>query len=98
MFLYRNAQRIVHVPFYPAMESSSSANQLESEEQMLQAREIASKAIGYIIAMQNALKSATTRDYIGNSLLPYIGKLMPNVHPRARKCYGMVLVVARLVC
>ena len=80
------------------MENSSSANQLESEEQMLQAREIASKAIGYIIAMQNALKSATTRDYIGNSLLPYIGRLMPNVHPRARKCYGMVLVVARLVC
>ena len=80
MFLYRNAQRIVHVPFYPAMESSSSANQLESEEQMLQAREIAYKAIGYIIAMQNALKFAITRDYIGNSLLPYIGRLMPNVH------------------
>lgn len=97
MFHDRNAQRIVHIPFYPAMEISSTANQLESEEQMLQARENASKAIGYVIAMQDALKSATTRDYIRNTLLPYIGRLMPNIHPRARKCYGMVLVVARLV-
>lgn len=97
MFHYRNVQRIVHVPFYPALESPSVVNQLESEERMLQAREIASKAIGYIIAMQRALKSSTTKDYIGKTLLPYIGKLMPDVHPRTRKCYGMVLLVARLV-
>ena len=93
----RNAQRIVHIPFYPPMENSNDADQLENEEKMLKIRTTTSKAIGYIIALREALKAQETREYIGNHLLPYISRYMPSVHSRPRKCYALVLVAARLV-
>ena len=46
---HRNAQRTVHIPFYPPMENTNDAaiaGQLENEEKMLKIRTTASKAIG----------------------------------------------------
>ncbi len=93
----RNAQRIVHIPFFEPAILVSEAEQLRSEDSMGEARKRASGAIGQVILLQKPLVAPQTRAYVGEHLLPFVATLLPNVHYRVKKCYALVLVAARLV-
>lgn len=95
--VYRNAQRIIHVPFFKPRNTTSAAEQLVIEEKMAAARSSAAAAIGHIIRMREPLVSERMRQYIGQHMLPFVSSLLPNVHFRVKKCYALVLATANLV-
>ena len=59
--VYRNAQRIIHVPFFKPRNTTSEAEQLVLEEQMASARSSAAAAIRHIIRMREPLVSERMR-------------------------------------
>lgn len=63
----------------------------------MEARLLASQSVGKIISMASDFVSVATKTYLGECLLPLIGAKLPSVPHRLRKCYGLVLVSARLV-
>jgi hypothetical protein len=94
---YRNAQRIIHVPFFNPRNATSEAEQLVFEEKMASARSSAAAAIGHLIRMREPLVSERMRQYIGQHMLPFVSSHLPNVHFRVKKCYALVLATGNLV-
>ncbi len=82
--MYRNPQRVIHIPFFEPAELATESEQLESEQLMGEARKKASGAIGQVILMQKPLVAPETTAYIGNHLLPFVTTLLPKVHFRVK--------------
>ena len=97
MIACRNAQRVIHIPFYKAYIVNSESVQLELEEKMADRRSYALAAIGHLIRMLEPLTSPEMREYIGEHLLPFVASHLPNVHFRVKKCYALVLAAGWLV-
>ena len=93
----RNAQRIVHIPFFEPLPVEDEAKQIHIEDSYHSCRNAASSSIGFIIGLKDRLLSPRSRSYIGELLLPFVSSNMPNVHHRTKKSYALVLLAAKLV-
>ena len=94
LFLHRNAQRIIHIPFFPPDRSLSQSDKLRLEKKLRSKTWNASSCIGHIIKLGKKLRSSTT---MMEKVMPYVTTLLEGLPYRIIKSYALILSVAKEV-
>ena len=96
-FYCRNAQRIVHIPFFPPTCSFSPSQNLELETQLKAAMEKSSACIGKLIELGERFSSARTTQQMEEKILPFVTEHLSCLPPRVIKGYSILMMMAKLV-
>ena len=92
--LFRNAQRLLHIPFStPSSGNVSRANEMRLSE----ARQNASSSIGVMVAINRLIDSPLFRDVLDQRVLPYVEAKLPGLHFRLHKSYSLLLMITNVV-
>jgi hypothetical protein len=94
LFLHRNAQRIIHIPFFPPDRSLSQSDKLRLERKLRSKTQNASSCIGHIIKLGRKVRSGTN---MMGRVMPYVTTLLEGLPYRIIKSYALMLSVAREV-
>ena len=92
--LVRNAQRIMHIPFFPYDQSLSQTEKMRLEKELKAATDFSSSSIGHIIKMGEDLVAKVENQ---DRILLYISKCLPGMPYRIHKAYALLFAAAELV-
>ena len=92
--IFRNAARLIHVPFF---KGQVALNQREKEEALKQACRHASSSIGVLISIGEKIKTEQFQDYINESLLSLVREALPDADFQIQKSYALLLGIGEEV-
>ena len=95
--LYRNAQRVLHIPFFEVESTLPHSQRLEVEMKLKQEMEYSSSAIGTMIKLGKSLRSQGSMDILENELMPFVTDCLAPLSYRVTKGYAMLMLAAQLV-
>ena len=95
IFYYRNATRLVHVPFFHPENETSEIEKREAEEELRLARKQASSSIGVLIGLGQ--KFCTPRIQRLLKELPMAAECLQKMPYRVQKSYALLLTWAHMV-
>ena len=91
---FRNAARLIHVPFF---KGQVAVNQREKEELLKQACQHASCSIGSLISIGETIMSEEFQKCINEELLPLVYDALPDADFRIQKSYALLLGIGKEV-
>lgn len=95
--LHRNAQRMIHVPFFMPDEVLDSRAKLVWEGRLRHAMEAASSSINEIIKIGIVLTSDRSKRRMREKTIPFVGKHLDGLPFRVVRSYALLLAAARQV-
>ena len=97
IYVLRNIQRMLHIPFFKADSSLTQSQKLEVERQLKASLDKASASIGEFINLGKKLTSENTKQTIKEKVLPFVSKYLNPLPYRVIKGYALLLMAANLV-
>ena len=94
---YRNAQRILHMPFFEADSTMPHSKKLELESTLKEIMEYSSSLIGTMLKLGWKFQSRKGMEELEKNILPFITNCLVPLQYRAAKGYAMLLLAAQLV-
>ena len=91
---FRNAARLIHVPFF---KGPIAVDQREKEESLKQACLHASSSIGLLISIGEKIRSEQFQKCINEDLLPLVHDALPDADFRIQKSYALLLGIGKEV-
>ena len=95
MFVCRNADRLIHIPFFK-VDTRSCHDHRKAEQQLKKAIDEASCSVGIMIAFGEALKSTTFQNQI-QKYIKLVADALPSSPYRVLKSYALMLATSELV-
>ena len=95
--LYRNAQRILHIPFFEADSTMPHSKKLEMESALKEIMEYSSSLIGTTVKLGLKFHSRKGMEILEKNILPFVIKCLVPLPYWVEKGYGMLLLAAQLV-
>lgn len=92
---YRNADRLIHVPFFK-VEMETNYNHQKMEEKLKKAMEVASSSVGIIIKYGETFKSPEFQQKI-QQYISVVEEALPSSHYRVIKSYSLMLATTEQV-
>lgn len=97
MHFYRNAQRILHIPFFEADSTMTHSKKLELESTLKEIMEYSSSSIGTMVKLGRKFQSRKEMEELEKNILPFVTKCLMPLPYRVAKGYAMLLLAAQLV-
>ena len=91
---YRNAQRMLHIPFFEADSTMPHSKKLEVESTLKHIMEYSSSSICTMVKLGRKFRSM---DILENDILPFVTNCLTPLPYRVAKGYAMLLMAAQLV-